>query len=146
MRKLKSKSLVGATRNLAGLDNGDRQSLLVRMVRLFPEQKHLVEDKKGEVKQQKMARLTSLRSFKIKQDELNDIVKVQLPDVTEAIAVAKEWGDLKENSEYKMAKERQKFLQARRAELEKDLGLVVPTDFADVKVTDRAVPGLCSND
>lgn len=135
------KSLVGATRNLAGLDNGDRQTLLVRMVRLFPEQKHLVENKKGEIKQQKLARFTSFRSFKIKQDELNDIVKVQLPDVTEAIQVAKEWGDLKENSEYKMAKERQKFLQSRRAELEKDLGLVVPTDFADVLVDDRAVPG-----
>lgn len=42
-------------------------------------------------------------------------LKVELP---KEIARAREWGDLRENAEYKAAKERQSFLQARLAQLQ----------------------------
>jgi transcription elongation factor GreA len=51
------------------------------------------------------------------QDEINTLdheLKVSLP---KEIQLAREYGDLRENAEYKAAKERQSFLQARLAQL-----------------------------
>lgn len=45
-------------------------------------------------------------------------LKVELP---KEIKRAREWGDLRENAEYKAAKERQTFLQARLAQLQQRL-------------------------
>jgi transcription elongation factor GreA len=61
------------------------------------------------------------------EDEINELereLKTQLP---KEIQRAREYGDLRENAEYKAAKERQEFLQARIANLKKrvaDLSLL----------------------
>ena len=50
--------------------------------------------------------------------ELNDLKKSERPKVIQAIAVAREHGDLKENAEYHAAKDRQSFIEGRITELE----------------------------
>ena len=50
--------------------------------------------------------------------ELNDLKKSERPQVIQAIAVAREHGDLKENAEYHAAKDRQSFIEGRITELE----------------------------
>ena len=52
------------------------------------------------------------------QDELNDFVTKQRPQIIEAIAEARGHGDLSENAEYQYAKEQQSLNEGKIAELE----------------------------
>lgn len=52
------------------------------------------------------------------KDELNELIQVQRPLVVQAIAEARDKGDLSENAEYDAAKEAQGLLEAKIAELQ----------------------------
>ncbi len=65
--------------------------------------------------------------------ELNQLKTVARPEVIEAIAVAREHGDLKENAEYHAAKEQQSFIEGRILELESVTGraqIIDPTTLS----------------
>ena len=53
-------------------------------------------------------------------------------DIPKAILIAREHGDLKENAEYKAAKERQTFLQARISLLQKRISSVTSLDIEKI--------------
>ena len=72
---------------------------------------------------------------------VGDLIDVQIPENIKAIEHARSLGDLRENSEFKFAKERQGLLQNRRSELEASLAETRTTDFRDVEVGDVVVPG-----
>lgn len=56
--------------------------------------------------------------FAALESELKNLKSVERPEVIEAIAVAREHGDLSENAEYHAARERQSFIEGRIKELE----------------------------
>ncbi|MEM7562221.1 MAG: transcription elongation factor GreA [Pseudomonadota bacterium] len=73
--------------------------------------------------------------------ELKELKSVKRPAVIEAIATARDHGDLKENAEYHAAREEQGFIEGRIAELESALSNSQVIDVTQLNQTDRVVFG-----
>lgn len=71
-------------------------------------------------------------SIRLRRDELRVLLEDEIPANRKAIEEARALGDLRENFEYKSARQRHEYLNARVAKLEHDLGRV--------RVFDPAVP------
>ncbi|WP_294228322.1 transcription elongation factor GreA [uncultured Shimia sp.] len=67
--------------------------------------------------------------------ELKQLKTVERPAIIEAIASARELGDLKENAEYHSAREKQGFIEGRVKELEAVIGLAEVIDPATLSGT-----------
>ena len=102
-----------------GFEELTKKSLLARFIKLFPSLQSLVS---GESETKDEQFLVSRESYERKRTEYETIVSKKIPENSKAIATAREHGDLKENSEYKMAKQDQQVLMAQKTLLERDLG------------------------
>ena len=75
------------------------------------------------------------------QDELFQLKSVDRPKVIEAIATAREHGDLKENAEYHAAREQQGFIEGRIKDIEGKLGNATIIDVTTVNANGKVVFG-----
>ena len=75
------------------------------------------------------------------RDELQKLKKEDRPRVIEAIATAREHGDLKENAEYHAAREQQSFIEGRIQEIEGKLSNAEIIDVAQLDAGGRIVFG-----
>ncbi|MBT8138005.1 MAG: transcription elongation factor GreA [Gammaproteobacteria bacterium] len=73
--------------------------------------------------------------------ELSRLKKEERPKIIQAIAVAREHGDLKENAEYHAAREQQSFMEGRIKELEWVLSNAQVIDVATLDPGSRVVFG-----
>ncbi len=83
----------------------------------------------------------TVRGAKILQDELHQLKSVERPTVIEAIATAREHGDLKENAEYHAAREQQGFIEGRIADIEAKLSNATIIDVTTLTNTGKVVFG-----
>ena len=75
------------------------------------------------------------------REELDRLKKVDRPRITQAIAEAREHGDLKENAEYHAAREQQSFNEGRIMEIEGKLGNAQVIDVTTIPKTGKVIFG-----
>jgi transcription elongation factor GreA len=73
--------------------------------------------------------------------ELEKLKKEDRPTVIQAIAEAREHGDLKENAEYHAAREQQGFIEGRIQDIESKLSLCQVIDISQIPEGDRVIFG-----
>lgn len=117
-----------------GWDVLDRKSVIAKVLRKFPELQDIILPPKNSSIPKKEIPFTSSRSYIKRQKHLERIMTVDIPENSKEIELARSYGDLRENAEFKYAKERQGLLMAQGAQLAEDLEKVKPADFADVPV------------
>jgi len=112
-------------------DDMDKRSLLARIVKSYPAMQALIS---GEQTNKQDAHLiVSWESLERRNNEYRELVDKKIPANSHEIAIARSYGDLRENHEYKAAKEMQKLLMRRKGELESQLVRARGTDFANAK-------------
>jgi transcription elongation GreA/GreB family factor len=108
-------------------DELTKRSLLARMVKVYPELESMIAD--AEAQEKATPLIVSWSSLEKRRAEYEEIVKVKIPANTKEIAIARSYGDLSENFEFKAAKQMQSVLMRRKAELERMLHDARGTSF-----------------
>lgn len=110
-------------------DQLDRRSLLAQLAKEYPYVDELLVTvvRSGEGKL-----LVSPESFERKRMQLEKIINEELPETSREIERARSYGDLRENYEYKAARERYFFLLKRKADLERELASAELINLSDI--------------
>jgi transcription elongation GreA/GreB family factor len=120
-----------------GFEDLTKRSLLARFIKKFPVIQSILDGERAGSSSMSTSSVTddtlivSKGSYDRKLADLDLITKEKIPANSQAIEAARELGDLKENAEYHMAKDDQKVLLARQAELQADLMRAKATDFTE---------------
>jgi len=126
-----------------GWEAVEQRAVMATMIKLYPELgKVLSSDAEDKGPQGKLGRFTSWRSYNQRVEQLRKLVTDEIPKNSHEIGIARSYGDLRENSEYKAAKEHQNILMRRQEEWENGLREVKGTDFKGF-AEDAAGVGTC---
>ena len=97
-------------------DELTKRSLLARIIKLYPELESVIT---GEQKEEKSeALVVSWSSLEKRKAEYEELINKKIPENSKEIGIARSYGDLRENFEFKAAKEMQAVLMRRKSELE----------------------------
>jgi transcription elongation GreA/GreB family factor len=100
-------------------DELTKRSLLARIIKLYPELESVIT---GEQKEEKSeALVVSWSSLEKRKSEYEELINKKIPENSKEIGIARSYGDLRENFEFKAAKEMQAVLMRRKSELERAL-------------------------
>ncbi|MDR2812207.1 MAG: GreA/GreB family elongation factor [Puniceicoccales bacterium] len=111
-------------------DSLTKKLLFARFIKEFPSVQVLISDKLSDKQSADVSLMVSRESFDAKKKEYEILVNEKIPANKKAIEIAREHGDLGENSEYKMARQDQSILLSRRDQLEIDLKKAQIIDFS----------------
>ena len=110
----------------------NRRSLLARVLKVHPELESLVTGDQESPAERAESLVVSWASLQRRKEELEHIEKVLIPQNIRDIATARSYGDLRENFEFKSAKEQQAVLNRQKGELELMLNNARGTNFENV--------------
>ena len=100
-------------------DELTKRSLLARIIKLYPTLESVITGQQAEEKSD--ALVVSWSSLEKRKAEYEDLTKKKIPENTKEIALARSYGDLSENFEFKAAKQMQAVLMRRKTDLEQML-------------------------
>lgn len=109
------------------IDELTKRSLFARIVKLYPELEPMITGAQPEEKAVPL--VVSWTSLEKRRAEYEDLIKKKIPENTKEIALARSYGDLSENFEFKAAKQMQAVLMRRKSELEHMLHSARGTSF-----------------
>ena len=104
----------------------EKKSLMARIIKARPETGELVS---GNSPKRDETLLVSWESLEKKKAELDDIIRNKIPQNRQDVKIAKSYGDLRENFEYKSAKDMEKYLSHRRTALDREINSARGSDF-----------------
>src|SRR5205823_9270753 len=107
-----------------------------RMIRVHPELQSLLRVETGEKQE---ALIVSWESLERRKNEYEDLITKKIPENTKEIGIARSYGDLRENFEFKAAKEMQRVLMRRKAEMEQQLSRARGTNFENPDTTQVSI-------
>jgi transcription elongation GreA/GreB family factor len=129
-----SKSDIGSARDAMRrlmlspvLDELTKRSLLARLVKVYPGLESMISGGQAEETQAQL--VVSWSSLEKRRAEYEELVSKKIPENTKEISVARSYGDLRENFEFKAAKEMQAVLMRQKSELESMLHRARGTSF-----------------
>jgi transcription elongation factor GreA len=111
-------------------DELTKRSLLGRIVKVYPELEGMITG--AQPQEQAAPLIVSWSSLERRKSEYEELVKIKIPENSKEIALARSYGDLSENFEFKAAKQMQSVLMRRKAELEQMLHNARGTSFENV--------------
>jgi transcription elongation GreA/GreB family factor len=110
----------------------NKRSLLGRIIRCYPEMESLLT---GETTEKQESLIVSWASLEKRKNEYETLTNKTIPENIREISVAREHGDLRENFEYKAAKDMQRVLMRRKSEAEHQLSHARGTNFENPDTT-----------
>jgi transcription elongation factor GreA len=110
------------------LDELTKRSLLGRIIKLYPELENMISGAQTEEKSAPL--VVSWSSLEQRRAEYEELVNKKIPENSKEIGIARSYGDLRENFEFKAAKQMQAVLMRRKSELEQMLHNARGTSFA----------------
>lgn len=113
-------------------DDMDKRSLLARIVKAYPAIQDMITGTSDHHGREDKTLQTSWKSIERRKAEYDELCNIKIPANIKDIALARSYGDLRENAEYKFAKEQQKILNRRKHELELQQARARGTDFANI--------------
>ncbi len=112
-------------------DDLTRRSLLARVIRVFPEVQQLIEHPEDDSDGSDSMLIVSHQSLEDRKKAFDHLITVEIPQNVKDIEIALGYGDLRENFEFKSAKEQQRVFARRRDVMERELEKARPSDFSD---------------
>ncbi len=109
-------------------DELTRRALMGRIIKARPEMQDLMEDTAA----RDSTITVSWESLEQRKLDLEDLVKNKIPQNKKDIQIAREYGDLRENFEYKSARQQQTFLMRLQNKYERELRQARGTDFVGI--------------
>ena len=114
-------------------DELTKRSLLARIIRIHPELETMIT--RAQPQENAAPLIVSWSSLEKRKAEYEELVKVKIPENSKEIALARSYGDLSENFEFKAAKQMQSVLMRRKADLEQMLHNARGTSFKNVDIS-----------
>lgn len=132
--------------DLADIDPSYKAQLRIKIMEKYPDFKfHVTEEKSSQPK----GMLVTAKKLEEKKALLEKIQTVDIPENAREISEARAQGDLKENAEYKAAKEHQHWLNEQATKLQAELNRAVifdPTTITTAMISFATVVTLHNND
>ncbi|MBV8418356.1 MAG: GreA/GreB family elongation factor [Verrucomicrobia bacterium] len=114
----------------------NKRSLMARMIKTHPELQSMLT---GDSEDREAALIVSWTSLQKRKEEYDDLITRKIPENTKEIGIARSYGDLRENFEFKAAKEMQTVLMRRKAELEDMLARARGSNFENADTSQVSI-------